>query len=475
MPRRALLTFHLMTPPTSALRYDRGTLLLDSPQRPADDFAPGCWTYDPRVHAWRTHAIHYAAARRLCDIADELPPPPRVAFPAADLPSLRKEQADAVEAWRRAGGRGLIVMPTGTGKTEVALSIIARARVSTLIVAPVRDLMYQWHTRLFRRLGYDAGILGDAKRLIKPITVTTYDSAYLHMSEFGDRFGLIIFDEAHHLPGDSFREAALLSAAPLRLGLTATPYRSDGRHADLQQLIGPLVYEQHIADAKGKSVADYSVVRIPVRLEEGERRRYDAAGDTIRSYLIAQREADPKYAWENVCKDAARDPAARRTMQAYFLRKSIEDRAEEKLRILEDIFRLHAGQRCLVFAGTNAMARDVSRRFLAPTLLNHSRKDERRIVLEGFASGAFPILIANRVLDEGVDVPEAKVAVVIGGQSSPRQAKQRLGRILRRTGDVAATLYEVVVEDTKDVQRSRARRRSDAFGATRRWSSDALQ
>jgi superfamily II DNA or RNA helicase len=216
-------------------------------------------------------------------------------------------------------------------------------------------------------------------------------------------------------------------------------------------------------------------VRIPVQLEQEERKKYDAAGDAIRGFLIAKREEDKAYAWENVCADAAKDPAARRIMQAYFLRKSIEDRAAEKLRILEDLFRLHAGERIIVFAGTNAMARDVSRRFLVPTLLAHSRKQERRIVLEGFAQGSFPVLVANRVLDEGVDVPEAKVAIVIGGQASPRQAKQRLGRILRRSGEAMATLYEVVVEDTKDVERSRTRRRSDAYDGMKRWKTDARQ
>ena len=71
--------------------------------------------------------------------------------------------------------------------------------------------------------------------------------------------------------------------------------------------------------------------------------------------------------------------------------------------------------------------------------------------------------MANRILDEGVDVPEAKVAVVIGGQASTRQAKQRLGRILRRSGGTRATLYEVVTADTGEETRSRKRRKSDAY------------
>jgi superfamily II DNA or RNA helicase len=148
------------------------------------------------------------------------------------------------------------------------------------------------------------------------------------------------------------------------------------------------------------------------------------------------------------------------------LKTSIESRASEKLRVLEDIFRLHQGQPTLVFVGSNAMAIEVSKRFLVPTILSHTRKKERQEVLDGFANGQFKALVANQVLDEGVDVPEAKVGIVIGGQGSTRQAKQRLGRILRKSGTSQATLYEVVCENTKEVHRSRSRRRSDAYERT---------
>ena len=461
------------------LTFDKGTLVLkvefgDSVDRSS---VSSPWIWDHRIGGYRADAIHYAVERRRLlekygpHFRDLLPPPPRIAWPKIDLPTLRAEQRQAVDAWQAAGHRGLIVMPTGTGKTEVALAAMAATRVATLVVAPVRDLMHQWHQRIFRRLGYDAGIVGDSLFNLQPITVTTYDSAYSRMPEMGDRFGLIIFDEAHHLPGRSYRDAALFSTASMRLGLTATPDRADGRHVDLDSLIGPTVFTQEIADARGKALADYEIVRIPVRLSDAEQGAYDAASRTVRSFLIESNQslkADPTatkkvYTWQDLCADAGENPAARRAQKAFYFKKSIEDRATEKLRVLEDLFRLHAGERVLVFAASNPMALDVSRRFLVPTLLSHSRKAERRIVLEGFAAGSFPVLVANQVLDEGVDVPEAKVAVVIGGMASTRQAKQRLGRILRRSGTAKAVLYEIVCQDTNDEERSRKRRRSDAY------------
>jgi superfamily II DNA or RNA helicase len=357
-------------------------------------------------------------------------------------------------------------MPTGTGKTEVAFAAMAETQVATLIVAPVRDLMYQWHRRVLKTFGYDAGIVCDTTFDIRPVTVTTYDSAYIHMDKMGAGFGLLIFDEEHHLPGRCRREAAILSAAPMRLGLTATPERSDGLHTDLDWLVGPVAYRLPFHRVRGSTLADFDVVRIPVALTDVEQATYDQCSRVVQHFITARRKEQSGYSWQDLCKEMGKDPQARHAQKAYYLKQSIEDRAAEKLRVLEDLFRLHVGQQTIVFAGSNAMAVEVSKRFLVPSILSHTPKRERLAVLDGFAKGQFTVLVANRVLDEGVDVPEAKVAIVIGGQASTRQATQRLGRVLRRSGDARATLYEVVCEDTKDVERSRKRRRSDAYERT---------
>jgi superfamily II DNA or RNA helicase len=217
-------------------------------------------------------------------------------------------------------------------------------------------------------------------------------------------------------------------------------------------------------EAEGSTLANFDVVRIPVTLNEREQATYDQCSRLIQHFITSRRKELPGYTWQDLCKESGNDPQARNAQKAYYLKNSIESRAAEKLRVLEDIFRLHKGQQVLVFTGSNVMAIEVSKRFLVPTILSHTRKRERLAVLENFAKGVFPVLVANRVLDEGVDVPEAKVAVVIGGHGSTRQAKQRLGRVLRRIGSARATLYEVVCENTNEVQRSRKRRRSDAYG-----------
>ncbi len=469
------------------LSFDQGTLLLSGVARhfverlwPVD-----LWKYDPRgdnltggvhdpntdrsVRHWRTDALHYRRVRDDLDRSlaaerwiDDVAAWHDVKYPRCDLHAPRPDQKEAIDAWLE-DRRGVIVMPTGTGKTEVALHAMVSCQCSTLVVSPVRDLMYQWHTRILAATRIDAGIIGDGVHRVSPISVTTYDSAGIHMPRLGKQFQLIIFDECHHLPGAMRQDAARMSAAPYRMGLTATPERRDGKHVLLNELIGPRVYHQAIAAARGKTLATYDVHRISVHLSDDERSRYEALGRRVRDYIAERRKYDPEYDWQTLCSESGRDPGARSAMQAFHAKCSIEDRAAEKLRIIEDLFRLHVGEPVIVFCGSNAMARDVSTRFLIPCLLSHCRKRERQEILDGLRDGRYPALVANRVLDEGVDLPEVNVAIVIGGGSGTRQAIQRLGRVLRKNAFGRACFYEIVTAGTRDEQRSRDRRRDDAF------------
>ncbi|MEM6469760.1 MAG: DEAD/DEAH box helicase [Planctomycetota bacterium] len=389
----------------------------------------------------------------------------------------RPDQWEAIDAFEKNGRRGQIVMPTGTGKTVVALHLIARCKKSVLIVVPVRDLMYQWHTKIRDAFGIDAGLIGDGVHRVSPVSVTTYDSAAIHMPRIGNRFHGIVFDEVHHLAGQWRSDAARMSAATLRLGLTATPPSQHDRQSVLKSLVGPIVHRQSITGAAGKTLADYNVRRIAVSMSESERRAYRGYGKTIQEFVRNAREAEPEFVWEDIYKwvagsreDQERATAALRALKAFRAKRKIEEQTHGKFRVLEDLFRLHFDQPVLVFTGSNVMAREVSMRFLVPCLLSHCAKRERQDLLEGFSEGRYPALVANRVLDEGVDLPAVKVAIVIGGLSSTRQATQRLGRVLRRSGDASATLYEVVTEETNEVRRSRDRRRTSAYRSRGRGS-----
>lgn len=435
------------------------------------------WVFDDRDDCFRTDAVHYpqVVARLRTGLAggfhDEVPRWIDIHSTARGDSQrdsrqeirLREDQLRAAEAWLAGGCRGVVVMPTGTGKTVVAIELMIRCGTSTLVVAPIRDLMYQWHQRLLSATGIDAGIIGDGIHRVSPISVTTYDSAAIHAPRLGNRFGLIIFDEAHHLQGAWRTDAARMSAAPLRLGLTATPPADPERLRSLSESVGPILYSQPIAAARGQTLANYRIKRVVVHLAAEMRDRYRALSARVQRFVAERRELDPEFRWEQIFKLTATDPEARKCLRAFRQKRRIEERASEKLRVLEDLFRLHAGEPVLIFVGSNAMARDVSTRFLIPCLLSHCGKRERAELLSGLADGRYPALVANRVLDEGVDLPTINVAIVIGGSSSSRQATQRLGRVLRKGRGDDAILYEVVTADTAEVERSRTRRRTEAF------------
>jgi superfamily II DNA or RNA helicase len=461
------------------LRFDRGSLRLDAPR---DIDLPSYFTWDDRVTAWRTEALNHVRLMddvetyglRVSDNAAEFFDCPTLR-PA--LPPLRPDQEAALAAWERAGCRGVIVKPTGTGKTEIALAAIARHQTSALIVTPLRDLMYQWQRRIRLGLGAEAGVLGDARREIWPITVTTYDSAWIHMKDIGNRFRLLVYDEAHHLPGATLHESALDCLAPMRLGLTATPERADGRDRMLAELIGPFVFEERLPQARGRTLAHYTIVRVPIYLTEEEQEEFDRLSRTIRSYVARRRREDRAFDWkEDLVKLSRSDPEAKDILRAYHRKLALVHRSAEKLRVVEDILRLHPNEQCVIFTASNRMALDVSARFLIPALTSHSDKRERNAVLDRFANGTYRALAACQVLNEGWDAPAVKVGIVLGGERGTREAVQRLGRLLRRSGDRPARLYEVVVEETPDVARARRRSRTDAYqGATRLSLGQAQQ
>ncbi|NTU84221.1 MAG: DEAD/DEAH box helicase, partial [Chloroflexales bacterium] len=158
----------------------------------------------------------------------------------------RVYQVEALEAWLAAAGRGTVILPTGAGKTMLALMAIERLRLRTLVVVPTIELLHQWRAAAVERLGLSpdkVGVIGDGRREPRPITVITYASASMPDAPIGG-FGLLVCDEAHHLPAPGHRGIAERCGAPYRLGLTATPERGDGQEQTLYSLIGPPVYRR---------------------------------------------------------------------------------------------------------------------------------------------------------------------------------------------------------------------------------------
>lgn len=116
-------------------------------------------------------------------------------LPCPELQStiiLRDYQKQALDAWFLNGRRGVLVLPTGSGKTVIGVKAISLLNTPTLVVVPTLDLLDQWRSRLKEEFKVEVGILGGGEQDIKALTVSTYDSAYIHADKLGNKFGFII-------------------------------------------------------------------------------------------------------------------------------------------------------------------------------------------------------------------------------------------------------------------------------------------
>jgi len=449
------------------LRFDSGTLELRG-ELPAE-LRPSECVWDARTDSHRAPALVYAElvlALRAAGVPYE---DEARNYPTLEVGSLvhrepRPFQKGALDAWWKARGRGVVVLPTGAGKTHVAVMAIERCKRAALVVAPTLDLVAQWYELLRVTFGDDVGVIGGGDYRVAPLTVTTYDSAYLHMERFGNRFGLVIFDECHHLPGETYSLAAELCLAPFRLGLTATPERADAREASMPRLVGETVYRRDITEMSGEWLADYETERISVDLSPQERAAHDEARATYRDFVTSQgiRMSDPN-GWGEFIKRSAFSEAGRRAMAAYRLQRSIAFSAKAKIAVVAHLLSLHASDRSILFTQDNRTAYDISRLFLVPAITHQTKVTERSRILAGLAEGTYRAVVTSKVLNEGVDVPDANVAIIVSGSGSVREHVQRLGRVLRKRGDKRAVLYELVTADTSETFTSQRRREHSAY------------
>lgn len=448
--------------------FSQGTLLLDAAESELAGLG-GLARFDERVGRFRARACDYARIvlslrRDKIDYEDHARNFKPLAFEAREVFSSMPHQEQALRAWEEGGRRGCVVMPTGSGKTYLAVLAILRTQRPALVMVPTIDLMQQWATQLERFFGCRVGMLGGGSRDLCELTVSTYDSAVLRMEFMGDRFGLFIFDECHHLPGAVTRNCALMGIAPFRLGLTATPERTDGGDSLLWELVGPLAYRIDIDELEGDVLSPYLTHTVELGLDPDEEEEYRASRECYTNFLrrngISFRDSGDWGRFLGLC---ARLNGGREAFQAYLRQKRIARGGRSKLRKLWELIVAHRDERIIVFTAENAVAYEIGERFLLPVLTHKTRAAERKDMLGKFRSGVYPVLVTSNVLNEGVDVPEASVGIIISGSGSIREHVQRLGRILRSAEGKQAVLYELISQGTSEEHVSRRRRGHRAY------------
>ncbi len=346
--------------------------------------------------------------------------------------SLYSFQEEALEAWRRAGRRGAVVMPTGAGKTYVGLAAIAELKVPTLICVTTVELARQWAKRVSECLGMSAGLLAGGEKELRPVTVATYHSAARSIEEIYDKFGFVIYDEGHHLPAETFKEIALKVKAKFSLVLSATPERSDRNEALIYKVGGNPVYSTSYFKLVLRGLlAPLQLEKISVELDAEEANEYAR---------VASSAVGPRQASELI---------------------KVAAKAKAKLRALKDIVSAEKGN-ILVFCqyldqaeAAYSAVREVENR--CALITGDTPKSERLRAFELFRQGLIRVIVSTTVLDEGVDVPDADVAIVLSGSGQVRQMVQRIGRVLRWTPGKVAKVYEVVAAGTIEEALSRSR------------------
>lgn len=507
------------------LRFDLGTILLEDPPDGVDlRRLPGV-VWDNRVGRFRAPGYRYrqlaeALTSRGLPFQDlirrdqedpswpaspeHLPVGPATAAegPWAQI-ELRPYQAAALAAWELADRRGLVVLPTGSGKTRVALAAMAtgaetRAEMGAetaagagtqaaagpsagtgpsgrgmrcLCLVPTRVLLTQWQAEIGRVYPGQVGLWGDGAREVAAVTVITFESAYRHMDRLGNQFDLLIIDEAHHFGRGPQDEALELSVAPYRLGLTATLPDHPDRRRRLEHLVGPVLYELAVGDLAGLFLAPFDLVTLTTPLTRPEQIAYHREVACFRPFFQAFFGRSPGAGWEDLCREAGRCEAGCQAIAAWRRARRIVSFHTNKAEMVHLLLERHRANKVLVFTAGNEAAYTIARRELIMPITCDIGRPERRSALDLFAAGKLRALVSSQVLNEGIDVPDADVAVVVGSCGSEREHVQRIGRLLRPSPGKRAVIYELVTRGTSEVEQA-VRRRGVLTRRTGHWQPE---
>jgi superfamily II DNA or RNA helicase len=442
---------------------DQGTLRLEGPRESLSQLAFVVW--DAVLQRWHAPAHRYAevlqsAAARGVSVDDQLAPRVRACPGDWVRPTLRPYQEQAVEAWLAFGRRGIVCLPTGSGKTRVALAALASQRASAVVLCPTRALLAEWERTLARWYAGPIGKVGDGEQRIEAVTVMTFESAHRKLCELGHLFGMIVVDEVHHFAGGARAEVLAASPAAARLGLTATaPPEGSRGHENLAEFVGPVVCEVAMSSLLGTHLADLETVCLRVLLDEDERTAYLRHYVPFAELYSAFARSFPGSPWSAFVESLSKTRAGRRALEGYHLAARVAAFPRAKRVLVASLLEKHRSDKTLVFTAFTEDAYAIAQDALVPVITADVSRDEREGILRRFRDGRYRAIVSARVLNEGIDVPDANVAILAGGTLGGREYVQRVGRVLRPGPAKQALVYELVTMGTLDDRRARARRR----------------
>lgn len=365
---------------------------------------------------------------------------------------VRPYQQEAVESYIHGNKSGIIVLPSGSGKTVVGMSIMDRIRESSLIITTGTVAVRQWISELLDKTNLSPGMIGEYtgdNKEILPVTVTTYQTLtyssrrkkgenpdgeekpaisdevkdstnldkYPHLNIFRSRnWGLIIYDEVHLLPAPVFRITSEIQSKK-RVGLTATLIREDGLEEDAFSLIGPKKYDAPWKDLEKQGwIATAFCHEVRVKFPNND-------------YKVTYATSPPRQKY----RIAAENPM--KLMALKVILSQLSDR--DSILIIGDYL-----------DQLEIIATDLD----APLITGKLNNDLREKLYADFRSGMNRILVVSKVANYAINLPDANVAIQVSGTFGSRQEEaQRLGRLLRpKSSGSSANFYSIVTRDTLD-------------------------
>ena len=408
-------------------------------------------------------------------------PSPQVEFCPPSGLELRPYQVDAIRAWSKAGGKGIFAMATGSGKTITALTLASKVAEKNLplvviVVCPFINLCKQWLREMaaFGLLpvacfegrnrwqaeleeGYQRISVGISR--IHSIVATnatfqneSFQARILPRIASSSVHHLLIADEVHNLGAEGMRKS-LPEGIAMRLGLSATPeryYDPVGTKA-VADYFGNIVYKYPLSLAiEDGRLCRYLYYPIPVALTDAEAKEYEEITTKLSKFYSQDEDYEIQQA----------------AMRLLIKRARLLAVAENKLAALDQIITSlrEPPKKAIFYCGdgrtTDAITDEEVRQIQAVSRLlgeKHGLRvrnftfrestEEREEILRDLSSGFLDGVVAIRCLDEGIDLPDLRMAFLLASSTNPRQFIQRRGRLLRNApGKNRAVIYDFVVK-----------------------------
>lgn len=328
--------------------------------------------------------------------------------------NLRDYQKEAVEVAKKRT-RGIIRLPTGSGKMLVAAKIIQelghKAMIFVVTEEAVRDTYEEFCEAI---LGAKIGRWSSSKKEVGDITVATIQSLYeknragaKELFEMFKQCDVVIFDEVHATGAYEYYNIAKLSSAYYKFGQSGTPYRGDGKDILLQAATGRIIYKKTTKELQSMGyLAESKVIFFRAKMPSNHTHE-----------TLAELQPHDKY---------------RATI--------IEN--DHRNALIKEVFKKYANLPTLVIVKHEQHLKFLSDYLGIPLVYGKSSKGYRKAVQDQLRIGNMWAVVATKIYDQSVNIPALKIAINCAGHSPKNAQIQRLGRILRQSGGEGALFID---------------------------------